>query len=198
MESPSPPTCPQLLELARGGDEEAFGTLFEAATPRLLLYVRLRLSPGLAGKLEVLDVVQEAGLEAFRSITGFEARGPGSFSRWLCRIAENRMRDLAAFHRAKKRDPGGIPEGITRVLDRVRHSATGPLSAADRKEREERVGQALERLEEDEREALLRRFFEGATIEEIARALGRSETAVRRLLGRAVLRVGHLLEGEGA
>ncbi len=188
------PTCPDLLELARGGDEQAFGSLFEAATPRLLLYVKLRLGGRLAGKLDALDVLQETALEAFRSMQRFEPRGAGSFSHWLCGIAENRMRDLAKLHGAAKRGGLEVSEPLTRVLERVRRSQAGPLTAADRGERIERVNAALQQLEPQEREALVLRFFQGAKLDEIARTMGRSESAVRRLLGRSALRMGQLLE----
>ena len=54
---------------------------------------------------------------------------------------------------------------------------------------------ALDRLEPDEREVLLLRHFQGLTIDEAAVVLGRSATAVRRLLGRAARRLGEELAG---
>ena len=184
-----------LLARAREGDEEAFGALFESCAPRVLAYIRLRLSPELAGRLEPVDVLQETALEAFRSIHDFETRESGSLSGWLCRIAENRLRDLAGFHGAQKRRAPRADRPLSRLLERACRSATGPLSAAAREEGRERVAGALERLEPAERDALLLRYFQGAGTGEIATQLGRSETAVRRLLGRAAVRVGQLLEG---
>lgn len=46
------------------------------------------------------------------------------------------------------------------------------------------------RLEPEEREALLLRYFQNLSQEEIAQRIGRSPTATRRLLARALLRVG--------
>jgi RNA polymerase sigma factor (sigma-70 family) len=55
------------------------------------------------------------------------------------------------------------------------------------------VSGAIEALDEPEREALLLRHFEDATVDEIAERLGRSPSAVRRLLGRAAARLGDAL-----
>ena len=191
-------TAPGLLARARAGDAEAFGALFEAQAARVLLYVRLRLSADLGQRLEPEDVLQETGLSAFASIGGFEPRGRGSFGRWLCRVAENRLRDAAEHHGARKRRPEGEREAITVVLDRVRLSVTGPATAAQRGEGQARLRERLEALPGEEREVLLGRYFRGASAAELARELGRSESAVRRLLGRATEQLGRELGEAGA
>jgi len=194
MTPPSPPKHDaELLARARSGDVEAFGALFEAASERLLLYIRTRLSGKLAGRLEPADVLQETGLAAFRDLAKFENRGRGALSRWLCAIAENRMRDLAGYHAAGKREPRGSEEALTAVLARAVRSATGPLTAAARDERHGRLVTLLEGLEEDERQALILRYFAGAKPAAIATELGRSESAVRRTLARAAARIGDAL-----
>ena len=203
MSSPSAPQLPDdglssgaLLARARAGDAQAFGRLFEAAAPRLALYVRLRLSEGLARQLEVQDVLQETGLAAFDAIGGFEARGRGAFARWLCAIAENRLRDAADHHGALKRTPAGGREAITDVVARVGLSVTGPATAAARDEEHERLREGLEALEPRERQALVLRYFRGATTAQVAHELGSSETAARRLLVRATSRLARELGPE--
>ncbi len=183
-----------LLTRARAGDRDAADRLFEAAAERVLVYVRARLGPTLAARVEPLDVLQETYAEALRSLDRFEEAGAGSFARWLCRIAEHRLLDLAKRERAVKRDRRALP--ASRLLERARASRTGPLTAAARIERDEHLAQALEELEEEERAAILARHFQGRTLEETARDLGRSVSALRRLLGRAMARLGRSL-GEG-
>ena len=199
--SPSEPDLSSdadLLRRARDGDPQAFGTLFEAHASRVLLYIRLRLSEGLGRRLEAEDVLQETGLSAFGSIGSFEPRGSGSFARWLCRVAENRLRDAAEHHGTRKRQAPGKPEAISAILDRVRHSVTGPATAAERSEDQERLRERLGALAEDERRALLARYFRGASTAEVARELGSSETSARRLLARATSRLGRDLGEAGA
>jgi RNA polymerase sigma factor (sigma-70 family) len=72
-------------------------------------------------------------------------------------------------------------------------ATTGPATGAARREEHERLASAIEALEPEEREAILARYFADRTVDEIAASLGRSPTAVRRLLGRAVVRLGERL-----
>lgn len=163
---------------------------FAAAADRVLLYVRLRLGAALRKRHDPLDVLQETLLAAWRIRDRFEDRGPDSFVRWLCRIAETTIAALAEREGAAKRTPPGDAEPISRVLDRVRASATGPVTAAARAEEHERLAAAIDALPDDERAALLDRFFVGRTFAEIAARAGVPETTARRLVGRATRRVG--------
>ena len=105
-----------------------------------------------------------------------------------------KSRELLVKHvDAKKRRSGGIDPRRSRVLAQIAASGTGPLTNAIRRERREQLAMVLETLEEGERRALLYRFFQECTIEEIARALGESPTTTRRILARALERVGRAL-----
>ncbi len=186
-----------LVARARAGDRDAYDRLFELAADRALLFVRLRLGPALRDKVDALDVLQEAYLEAHQAFPRFEYRGRASFSRWLCRSIVNRIRGLADHFGAKKRQArpagGAPPPPISHVLERAAAPDTGPVTAVARQEERERLARAIEQLEPDEREVLLLRYFQDRTIEEVAASLGRSESAARRPLGRATARLGRIV-----
>jgi RNA polymerase sigma-70 factor (ECF subfamily) len=79
---------PALIQAARRGDREAFGSLFMAYEPRLrLLVFRILRDPGL-----VEDALQDAALRGMRSIAGFQGRS--SVGTWLYRIAYTTAVDL--------------------------------------------------------------------------------------------------------
>ncbi len=166
--------------------------LFEGAAERVHLFIRMRLGDGLRRDHDSLDVLQEAYAQALRSMGDFEPRGEGAFATWLCRIAENRIHDLADRRQAAKRRAPGHEVPISAILERARASA-GPATAAARRERNERLEGSIARLPEDERAAVLQRWFEDRTVDEIAARLGRSPSAVRRLLGRAIAAIGEEL-----
>src|SRR6185503_10965074 len=170
MAQPPPPgpLTAQLLDRAKAGDADAYNRLFALAADRLLLFIRLRLGEALRAKLDSMDVLQEAYLEAHRHLARFEHREDGAFARWLCRIAENRIRGLADHHGAKKRTTPGEAGAASRALELARNPQTGPLTAVARREGRERLARAMERLEAEEREVLLLRHFEERPIEEIA------------------------------
>lgn len=181
------------VELAREGDRSAYDDLFARASARLLLFIRVRLGPALAGNLEPMDILQETYSRAHRSFADFIPAGEGSFVRWLCRLAENQMRDCADHFAAAKRRPPGKALPVSEVLAKAEATGTGPATAFDRARVRERLAGALETLTEDERRAILLRFFEGLSIDEMAASLDKSPSGVRRLLGRAANRLGMLL-----
>lgn len=178
---------------ARGGDADACEALFARVADRLLLYVRLRLGPRLAGSLEPMDVVQDTYLAALRAFSGFEPRGPGAFSRWLFRIADNRLRDAADHLDARKRQALGQAVRSSAVIARLRAEEAGPATESDRREQAGGLHDALGALAEDERQAVLLRHFHEATFTEIGDQLGVSEPTARRLVVRAYARLGERL-----
>lgn len=149
-----------------------------------------RLGLGLRGKLEPEDVIQETFLEAHRTFERFESRGKGSFARWLCRLAESSILRQAEWFGAEKRDPRREAVLGSTLFEELRGSSSTPSSLASRTERYERLSAALQDLEDEEREAVLLRFFQGLTIPQIVEQVGQSRSTVKRLLGRATLRLG--------
>ena len=192
--APSVPHTEALAARAKQGDARAYDRLFALAFERARLFVRLRLGAGLRTKLDSRDVLQEAYLEAHRAFDRFEYRGPGSFTKWLCRIIENQIRGLADHHRAQKRSPPGQVARVSRVLHRLEALSTGPATQALQNDANARLVTSMDALPDEQREVLLLRFFQDRTIDEIAALSGRSATTARRLLGRAALALGAMLE----
>lgn len=181
-----------LVDRARGGDHEAYEGLFARVGERLLLYLRVRLGT-LGGQVDPLDALQEVYLAAHRDFPTFRARG-GAFTGWLFRIADHRLLDLVDHHQARKRMPAGGWAAGSQVLEALRASQTGPVTANERREEQERLGAALTRLPEDQREVVLLHHFHERSLQEVADATGRSVKAVRTLLARAVYQLGDALE----
>lgn len=179
---------------------EEFERLFEQAAGRLLLFVDLRLGPALRARVEPQDVLQEAFLAGREGFGADAPRAPREFAAWMCRIVENVLRGLADHFGARKRTPPGEAARISAILQSVHARATGPLTAAGRADEHARLGQALGALDDEPREALVLRFFTDLGIDAIAERMGRSPSAVRRLLAKATARLGaDLMQGgEGA
>src|SRR5258707_4989987 len=86
------------LERARGGDARAFDALARVQERALYSHVARIIGPG----ADAEDVVQDALVSAWRSISSFEGT---SFKAWLFRIGRNRAIDL--FRSRKRR--GELP-----------------------------------------------------------------------------------------
>src|SRR5438128_2293926 len=107
-----------LCEQARAGNREAYDRLFQLHADRALFFIRARLGPKLREHVESRDVLQEAYLAAHQGFECFEYTDDGAFSHWLCRIIDNRIRDLGDRFQAQKRQSVELP----------RSSPTGPVT----------------------------------------------------------------------
>jgi RNA polymerase sigma-70 factor (TIGR02960 family) len=185
----------QLIDRARGGDEQAFRALTEPY--RRELHVHCYRILGSVQDAE--DVMQETLLAAWRGLAGFEGRA--SLRAWLYRIATNRC--LNAL-RARARRPARIalpfePPPPTRMgeplwlepypdalLDELPDAAAGPEA---RYETKEAVGLAfvtgLQHMAPRQRAVLVLRDVLGFSAAEAAAMLETSETSVASLLQRA-------------
>jgi len=188
---------PALLAAATAGQRGACDRLFAHAADWVLLYVRLRLGPALRARIDAMDVLQETFLHAHRDWRRFRAPEGGdpdrALAQWLCGIAENRLRDLAAWHGAARRDVGREARDVTAVLRELHRNGHGPATSMVRREERDRLADAVEALADEDREVLLLRHFEGLTVDAIADRTGRSASSVRRALGRAVQQLGNTL-----
>ncbi|SRR5260370_1811632 len=172
-----------LWRKARAGDRAAYDELFRLHADRALLFIRARLGPRLREKVESCDVLQEAYLAAHQAFASFDYTDDAAFLRWLCRIIDNRIRDLGDHFAAQKRQPAPLPHS----------EPSGPFSALDRAESREKIAHALDRLSDDHRQVLLLRYFEGLSAEETGKRMGRTAGAVRKLTARALAELGKLL-----
>jgi RNA polymerase sigma-70 factor (ECF subfamily) len=109
------------------------------------------------------DLVQETLVEAWRCLARFDGRC--RFSTWLYGILR---------HRFLKGRPGrnAVRLSAPDAVDQKQCTARSPDQSAEASEDAQRVRQAVTSLPEGQRLVVELRFFAGATLEEIAAALG--------------------------
>jgi RNA polymerase sigma-70 factor (ECF subfamily) len=167
------------------GDPTGNGTaalasdLFRQHSPMVLAICR-RL---LVDATEAEDAMQQTFLHAYRSLlAGREPRQPAA---WLASIARNECLNRI---RARMREP---------VADQLANGAVGSadaLNAAIASEDLRALGHTIKGLPAQQREALLLHEFCGLRYEEVAAAIGVSESAIGSLLFRARSRLRFLLQ----
>lgn len=156
------------------GDEQALGELVAAYTPRLRFYLRKLLGAEEA----VDDLLQEVWLAAVRGLPKLVA--VEAFRPWLYRIARDQAFGLL---RKRRRLPLPLADGdATNIPD----DGADDFSPDDIAE----VQRALDALPAEQREALVLRFLEDMTYDEIALATGAPVGTVRSRLfyGKQALR----------
>jgi RNA polymerase sigma-70 factor (ECF subfamily) len=171
---------------ARNGDADAFRDIV-AAYSRPLWRAAWRI----LGDAEAAeDAVQDTFLRAWRSLDRFDDRA--ELSTWLYRIAINAAIDLRRERRRRDAVATTLPEDFDGQL-RAASPEPDPHRRALSQEILRRAREAIDKLTEDERAAILLRHFEGRSIAEIALALGAGEGAAKQAVFRAVQKVRHAL-----
>lgn len=134
------------------------------------------------------DVVQEIFVRAWRSPRGFDP-GQGSMRTWLFAIARNGVVD--AIRRRKVREGPGYSswDAVSEVS-----SAFDPV---DRLLERIQLGEALERLSPQHREAVVEVYFGGRTCAELGEELGISPSTMRSRLYYGVRALRLILEENG-
>lgn len=185
----------KLLEQARAGDSSVHGPLLERHRDRLIRMVRMRMDPRLAQRVDPADVVQEATIEAARRLPEFLATATVDFYVWMRWITRDRLVDLQRAHvhtlkRQAGRDvPLNMPLGDASSQAFVGVLAghlTSPSRAAHRAEIHRAIHEALEDLEETDREILVLRHFEQLSIEQTAQSLNMSKSGASKRHVRAM------------
>ena len=188
----TPPTTSfGAAQSVKAGDAEAFAVLFAKYRRRLAALLRYKAGPEALAGATIDDLMQETFLRAFRDIQGFTYESPGSFWRWLARIAGHVVLDAARFEGRQKRHAAEVvrfrsasnPNGAD-PLD----SRTPSLMLAE-KEEIERLFRRLDALPADYRQAILLAKVEGLATAEIAAEIGKSREGAALLLHRALKRL---------
>lgn len=165
-----PAVPPALVEACRRGDRDAFGALFDCCRDRVYsIALHHTGDPSAAA-----DVTQDVFLRLFSRIGQF--RGDCAFTTWLFRIVVNAALD----HRRARRRLAPLDEAAPRaVLPAVQ------VVRLEQQERSAHVRAALATLRPRLRIALVMRYVEGLSYDEIAAVLGSSPGTVASRLSRA-------------
>lgn len=182
----------KLLAGLRAGDEAAYEELVRAYGGRLLAVARRFLR----SEEDARDAVQEAFLNAFRSIERFE--GSARVSTWLHRIVVNAaLMKLRTRRRKPERSieellPGFLEDG--HMAEPASEWRSEPADEIGRRELRDLVLEKIYELPEAHRNVLLLRDIEELDTEETARVLDVSVGAVKTRLHRARQALRGLLE----
>ena len=180
----------RLLHSANSGDDEALATLLEQIRPMLRAEAMKSLTEARA-RLDPSDIVQLTWWSAFRGFPRFEG-DVEAFIGWIRKIHDRNLKDAIRDQMAARRDLRR-EHGHARLVDVPDGRTTSPSRRLARNEELERLEKCLVLLPAAQREAVRLRFYEGFSVSDIVRQLGRSETAVAGLIKRGLSRLRQLL-----
>ncbi len=161
------------LELARAGDEDAVARLYRDTAPLVLGYARAN------GARDPEDIAQDTFVSMVKGLDTF-AGDERSFRSWLLTITHRRLVD--DLRRRIRRPLVEIDQ--QELLDRPAPGASDDDALA----RLQAAGvlDAIDRLTAEQRSVLLLRMLADLPVAEIARIVGKPQSAVKALLRRAL------------
>ena len=174
----------EVLEGARGGEEQAFARLYRDLNPALVRYF------GAQAPSEAEDLASETWMAAARGLGSFEG-GEGAFRAWIFTIAHRRLvqhwRD-GSRRPVQTADPG--------AFDMLLGEADTEREALEATEGVEAARALVAELTVDQAQVVLLRVLGGLSVEEVAAAIGKRPGTVRVLQHRALRRLAarHSLE----
>lgn len=164
----------QLIGLAKDGEAEAFGELYERHVHAVYRFLYARLD----SRMDAEDFTEEVFMRAWNSISSYHERGI-PFLAYLLIVARNVLID---HYRRNGRAPQSVPIEDLQIKDM--NPDPGEVTTLNLNHQELR--QALAYLREDYQEVLVLRFLNDLSPTETAKVMKRSTGAVRVLQHRAL------------
>jgi RNA polymerase sigma-70 factor (ECF subfamily) len=166
---------------------------------------RIQTDPRLARKLDASDVVQETLLRAHQCREQFRGHTAEELKAWLRRILTTTLLDAVRDLGRAKRDAGrersldaALDASSCRLAAFLAADQSSPSASAQKHERFLALAEALARLPDDLREAVLLKHCHGLAVAEISARLGRTPASVAGLLRRGLQQLRQLLPAEAA
>jgi RNA polymerase sigma-70 factor (ECF subfamily) len=173
----------ELVDLARQGDKDAFGALYERYVEKIYNYIYYRTS----SHHDAEDLTARVFFRAMSHIETYTERGV-PFQAWLYRIAHNLV---ANWHRDRgRRKVIPLDEYITASL-----KTDAPEKKAEEEEELAALRAAIRRLPEERQQLLVLKFVERLSNAEIGVIMDRTEGAVKSLYHRTLLSLRDMLDG---
>jgi len=173
-----------LVDLAREGDAEAFGQLYDHYVSGVFRFVYYRVGSRQLAE----DLTSETFVRGLRAIQRFNWQGK-DFGAWLTTIARNLVADHFKSSRSRlELVSETIPEGKTH--------APSPEQEVLALISNEMLFEAVSGLPPEQRDCILMRFIQGLSIAQTAAALDRSEGAIKQLQLRAVRSLAKSVPGD--
>jgi RNA polymerase sigma-70 factor (ECF subfamily) len=163
---------------AQKGDAEAFGEIYLFYYKKIYRYCSFNVTSNELAK----DIAQETFLKAWRSLPRFSLKNGGTIQAFLFKIARNLIIDnarkkkpiqLEAYHEIES------SENVEENILRQQHQTS--------------VHVALAKLQDEEKQIVLLRYFEDMQTKEIASVLGIAEGALRVRMHRVLKKLKDLL-----
>ena len=174
----------ELVRRCLEGDSDAYGTLVERSQGAV--YATAFYYAGRHGAAE--DIAQDALLAGYRSLP--RLKDPEKFGPWLKQVTTRTAANWLRRHGDRLAAETPLPYKRTLSIEDARE---GPRGTSERRERLERVQNAVDDLPERYRLPVVLRYLQELSYQEISDFTGESKAEIRGILQRASRQLRELL-----
>jgi RNA polymerase sigma-70 factor, ECF subfamily len=162
----------ELVLLAKGGDADAFGQLYEAYLDKIYRYIYFRVTDEQTAE----DLISQVFTKAWENLNRYQPSGR-PFIAWLYTIAHNTVID----HYRTRKDTVPIENTLSLASD-----APSPHEQVELHFEADNLRAALHTLTPEQQQVVVLKFIAGMSTDEIAGQLRKSAGAIRALQMRAL------------
>jgi len=172
-----------LMQLAKSGNTEAFGRLYEIYFMPVFRYIYFCVKD----KEEANDLTQTVFIKVFCALPNFKEQNKSPLA-YFFTVSRNIVID---YWRAKKRI---ILAGHENDLKDIADKTNNPIELAEKKETIQVIQRAIQELTDIQQEVIILKFINDIPNKNIAELMDKTEEAVRQLQCRALKRLKQILK----
>lgn len=165
----------ELVTKAQAGDAEAFEKLYQQCYEPILRFLAMRVPSG----DDAEDLAQQVFIRFYNNLQNWEDQGYSPMA-YIFTVARSVVAD---YWRRNKNRP---IENSEEVLPLLEDSASGPAANVQSDETVAEIVRAISRLPENYQEVISLRLIKGLSNPEIAKIIGKTEVATRKLYSRGI------------
>jgi len=190
-------------QLLLEGGQAALASLFSTYRDRLERIVSFRLDPRIRGRIDAADILQEAYLEVAGRLQSFLDTADVSFFVWLRQQTLQTLVDVHRRHFRQKRDvnreirfssTGTMNDTSLSIAQFLIGQLTSPSQVVANAEEMQWLQEALNSMNDVDREVLALRHFEQLGNAQVAEILDLSPTAASNRYLRAAARLSEIMQ----
>ncbi len=165
---------------------------FEPFRSYLQVLAETQLHARLKSKVDASDVVQQTLLQAYQARQQFRGSSNAERAGWLRTILGNVLCGLARDYSRQRRDVTreqsiqAVEQSSLQLANLLPANSSSPSAALHRDERANELAQAMLKLTYEQRQAIILKYWQGATLSEIGSQLDKSNEAVAGLIFRGM------------
>ncbi len=165
---------------------------FEPFRPYLQVLAETQLHARLKSKVDASDVVQQTMLQAYQARQQFRGSTDAERAAWLRTILGNVLCGMARDFSRQRRDVTreqsiqAVEQSSLQLANLLTAGTSSPSAALHRHERANQLAHAMLLLTTEQRQAIVLKYWHGATLAEVGQELGRSTEAVAGLIFRGM------------